>query len=719
MTNRNNNDNINQIKMKKNQNLLLWIAICLLSGIVNLNGQTADQCGTTENLERLLKLDPKLDQKMQAYEAQIQEWIKNNVSAKSAVATITIPTVIHVVYKNSSENISNTICNQIIQVLNEDYGRTNSDTNQTPSVWKSIAANTGVQFCLAQRDPSGAPATGIERRLTANANFTTDDKVKFFAQGGLDAWDTQKYFNIWICDLTPGLGGYGEFPTGTVSNTFGNVSDYAVVGLGQWVASHECGHCFNLRHIWGDDAGACTGSDLVSDTPNQANSSPGTCPIFPATDACTTTTPGIMFMNYMDYGGNGCKNMFTNGQSARINAVLSVTPYNSLATSNGCVPVVLLSNDAGNPKINLPNGMVCSTSFTPVVQLRNWGTNTLTSVNINYQIDSNPISTFNWTGSVASLTIINVTLPSMTTSAGNHTFKCYTTVPNTVTDGNNANDTAYSAFNVVPIGQSLPFSYGFEPTTFPPLGWTLYNPDASVTLARTTGAAKTGTASMWFNSINYTCNGCIDEITLPNLDLTTMSSPLMTFQVAYRLLSDPTQPTAWSDTLRVLISTDCGVTWTQVYNKFSTALTTIIPVFSTTPFVPTAPDWRLESINLAPYATSANALVKFRTVSDYENNMYIDDINIMSSTGIKNVDKVEKLIIYPNPSTGYVNVYHNSTKDQKIVVINALGEMVKEFSLEFGQNQLNLSDLQDGFYFLNGQTESGIITSKLILNKEK
>ncbi len=710
--------------MKTTLQKFCCMSLTLFASIFTVDSQTIDQCGTMQNLERLKIKDPKLEQKMADYEAQIQQWIKNNIASKSAVATITIPTVIHVVYKNGTENISTTLCNQIIQVLNEDYGRTNSDTTQTPAVWKPIAANTGVQFCLAQRDPSGAPSTGIERRLTTNPNFATDDKVKFYAQGGLDAWDTKKYFNIWICDLTPGLGGYGEFPTGTASNTFGNVTDYAIVGLGQWVATHEGGHCFNLRHIWGDDAGACTGSDLVADTPNQGNSSPGTCPTFPTTDACTTTAPGIMFMNYMDYGGNPCKNLFTNGQSARINAVLATVPYNSLATSNGCLPVVLLANDAGNPSIITPNGMVCSTSFSPVVQLRNWGTNTLTSVNINYKIDSNPATTFNWTGSVGSLTIINVTLPTMTATAGNHAFKCYTTLPNVTTDGNNANDTAYSAFNVVPIGQPLPFSYGFEPTTFPPTGWTLYNPDASLTLARTTGAANTGAASMWFNSINYTCNGCIDEITMPNLDLTTMSSPLMSFQVAYRLLSDPTQSTTWSDSLRVLLSTDCGVTWNQLYFKYGSNLTTILPPFSTTPFVPGAADWRLETINLASYSAFNNVLVKFKTTSDYENNMYIDDINIASSTGIKTYNASENISVYPNPTSGVISINSSliGVQDFKVIVTTILGEKVSSqiiSNTNSATHKIDLSNQPDGVYLINVISDSKSLINKVVLNKNQ
>lgn len=692
-----------------------------LAFLIQLNAfsQMDHSCGTVQNLERLKITDPKLEQKILEYEKQIQEFIAQRAASKTSTATIVIPTVIHVVYKNSTENISNTLCNQIIQVLNEDYGRTNSDTTQTPAVWKPIAANTGIQFCLAQRDPSGAPTTGIERRLTTNANFSTDDKVKFYAQGGLDAWDVTRYFNIWICDLTPGLGGYGEFPTGSVSNTFGNVTDYAVVGLGQWVATHEGGHCFNLRHIWGDDNGACTGSDLVSDTPNQGNSSSSTCPVFPKTDACTTTSPGIMFMNYMDYGGNGCKNLFTNGQAARVNAVLNTPPYNALSSSNGCVPVILQANDAGNPKIDVPNGMICSTTFTPSVQLRNWGTNTLTSVNINYQIDSNPIATLTWTGSVPSLTIVNVSLPSMTATAGSHTFKCFTTLPNTTIDGNNANDTAYSSINVVPVGQSLPFAYGFEPTTFPASGWTLYNPDASVTLARTTTAAKTGTASMWFNSINYTCNGCIDEITLPNLDLTTIPSPLLSFQVAYRLLSDPTQSPSWSDSLRVLLSTDCGNTWNQLYFKFSTALTTISPPFSTTPFIPSSPDWRLETINLSPYASSNNVLIKFKVTSDYENNLYIDDINITAPTGIAKYGNSSEFQIYPNPSSGLF-VIKSSKKEQgytKLTITDVLGHNVKEVELNNELFNLDLTNNPAGIYFAHFRNEIETVTYKIIVAK--
>ena len=114
----------------------------------------------------------------------------------------------------------------------------------------------------------------------------------------------------------------------------------------------------------------------------------------------------------------------------------------------------------------------------------------------------------------------------------------------------------------------------------------------------------------------------------------------------------------WSDTLRVQVSTDCGATWTQVYSKAGSALTTIIPPFSATAFVPGLADWRLETINLGPFASSNNALVKFQVISDYENNMYIDDININGVSAIKTENESAFINLYPNPNNGSMNLVY-------------------------------------------------------------
>ena len=66
---------------------------------------------------------------------------------------------------------------------------------------------------------------------------------------------------------------------------------------------------FNLYHIWGDDNGACSGTDYVDDTPNQAGSTNG-CYSGVHTDGCTTEATESC-TRIMDYSYDNCMMMFT------------------------------------------------------------------------------------------------------------------------------------------------------------------------------------------------------------------------------------------------------------------------------------------------------------------------------------------------------------------------------------------------------------------------
>ena len=114
-------------------------------------------------------------------------------------------------------------------------------------------------------------------------------------------------------------------------------------------ATHEVGHWLNCYHIWGDDGTACTGTDQVADTPNQADENYG-CPTFPAI-SCSNGPNGDMFMNYMDYTDDACMNVFTAGQKARMQALFaSCGARVSLVTSNGCQP-------GGGGSCGVPTGL--------------------------------------------------------------------------------------------------------------------------------------------------------------------------------------------------------------------------------------------------------------------------------------------------------------------------------------------------------------------------
>jgi len=267
-------------KASNYEKIVLSISMLLFSTMAIFAQDVPAQrtCGTIDHHEYLKQTRLNYEQDYIQYNQMIDQYIQSNRMALSKTnASITVPVVIHVVYNTAAQNITDAQAISQFSVLNNDFNRLNADTVNTPAAFKSVAGRMGVNFCLAQRDPNGNPTTGVVRKSTTTTTFTTDDKVKSTATGGDDPWDVTRYVNIWICNIGGGILGYGEFPTGTISNTWGLVLNYTATGtLGAATApfnkgrtgTHEFGHCFNLIHIWGDN-GQCGASDACPDTPPQ------------------------------------------------------------------------------------------------------------------------------------------------------------------------------------------------------------------------------------------------------------------------------------------------------------------------------------------------------------------------------------------------------------------------------------------------------------------
>ncbi|MFZ9942093.1 MAG: M43 family zinc metalloprotease [Bacteroidia bacterium] len=693
---------------------LVFVLLSAIGSMVHpiVFAQPVNRCGVNEHEQWLQSKDPKRAYQREQFNQMVNDYADQLLASKTTLPNINIPIVVHLVYKTAAQNISDAQIISQIDILNQDFNRQNPDTANTPVPFLPIAGVANVNFCLATVDPVGNPTTGIERRLTTVNSFNTNDAVKSFASGGLDAWDPSQYFNVWVCNLGGGLLGYGEFPTNQLSNTYGVVIGYNYFGnignvsapynLGR-TATHELGHCFNLFHIWGDDGTACTGSDQCADTPNQAGEN-YTCPGFPSI-SCNNGPNGDMWMNYMDYSDDACMNMFTAGQVARMLAVLNNGPYSDLQNSTACGTNNLFALDARILGVDAPSGNLCNGNITPIIQLKNQGADTLTSVVINYDIDNGPGQSYTWAGSLASLNTVTVTLPTISSGPGNHVFNVASSLPKNSPDQNTINDTASSSFAVVGLGQPIPYAEGFE-ANFPNTGALLYNPDAGFTWEQTAAASHSGGQSIYINHYDYSSNGEVDEYILPNLDLTSIASPELSFWVAYRLYTNPTSNPNYSDTLEVLVSTDCGQTFTSAYKKFSTALvTTPAPFYTTAAFVPNASQWRRDSIDLSPFASFNNVVIKFRSITDYENNLYLDDINIDGTTGVSNVGMLDQVRMYPNPVVQDLFLNMNAlASDEKmnVQISDMTGRIVKRlYSLSGGQSYpIDVSDLDAGVYLL-------------------
>ena len=364
-------------------------------------------CGTMEHLKSQQLLDPTLKSKMDLIEAQTANFVNNANLNKSTAAVVIIPVVFHVIYATSAENITDAKCIEQLNQLNLDFAKLNRDTNLIPVVFRNFASDTKIQFCLAQRDPNGAATTGIIHKATTITSFNFDDKVKYATSGGDNAWPASSYLNIWSCNLGGGLLGYAQFPGGA-NATDGVVILYSSIGsnnspgtatpyhLGR-TATHEIGHWLNLRHIWGD---ANCGDDLVNDTPTQQTSNSG-CPAFPHI-TCSNGTNGDMYMNYMDYTNDACMNMFTSGQTTRMNALFATGgARTSLSTSLGCTPIATC---------NVPTGLFAA-SYSSTTASLGWATSTgAVSYNVQYRKTGTTI----WTTTTTATN--NTTLSGLTPS---------------------------------------------------------------------------------------------------------------------------------------------------------------------------------------------------------------------------------------------------------------------------------------------------------------
>lgn len=311
---------------------LKLLSLTLLLSAFSLNAQKRT-CVAHDVLHQQENADPQLKSNRAEIEAFTQKFVSTFQDGERA--TYNIPVVVHVLYNTAAQNISDAQIQSQINVLNADFQLLNADNTSVPAAFSSLKANVSVSFCLAKQDANGAATTGIIRKSTTKTSFDANtDAAKIVSLGGSAAWDRNQYLNLWIvpsivAGSSTGILGYAQFPGGAAA-TDGVVIAHKYFGTtGTAVApfnkgrtgTHEVGHWLNLNHIWGDDGTACTGTDNVTDTPNQSGANYG-CPTFPKV-SCSNGANGDMFMNYMDYTDDACMFMFSTGQKARMQAILA------------------------------------------------------------------------------------------------------------------------------------------------------------------------------------------------------------------------------------------------------------------------------------------------------------------------------------------------------------------------------------------------------------
>lgn len=672
--------------------------------------------------------------------------IDPNFEAPITRATYTIPVVVHVLHNNGTGNISEAQILDALDIITTDYQRLNADAANTRNTAEApflpYAGSLDVEFKLAKYDENGNCTNGIERintTLADNADMN-DEPHKYTNQGGLDAWDPNRYFNIWVVNtisdptLPPGyfVGGYAQFPGFGAPETYGVTiradkmgSIEVANGDDGRTLTHEAGHCFGLLHIFesflGSDCDVSTNcnndGDQVCDTPPQGqdyyncDQTLNSCIYVPNNDAYGFNTLD-QIENFMSY--NTCTNMFSMGQMDRMENVL-----------NNYLGTVISASNIAFTGVNEP-GQICQADFTASNQVICAGTD-VQFTDYSYFF---PVA---WTWSVSPGTEgVDYTFTGGTNANSQNPQIQFLTegmfsVSLEVSDGSNSvSNTETDLITVLPVASQIPFLETFEGISDlnATNKWTPVLNSGTKTFQIFNGFGHTGSRCTGIN--NFAQSGGSSDLIASPVDLSVLNPGAgdivtLTFRYAYRKRNASNDE--W---LRVYISNDCGNTWALRKTLHGNTLGSQTSSSSWQPS--SQSDWEtVHVLNITEAYMTDNFMYKFSFDGSGGNNIYIDNINIYPGAasddlviGIDESELFTNFHMYPNPSHGELNLGFSSetTGEASIEILDIAGKIISVINTQVlaGNNQININtlDLATGSYLLTLKLDGGKITRRFI-----
>tara|TARA_Y100000389_G_scaffold80200_1_gene76901 strand:- start:487 stop:2568 length:2082 start_codon:yes stop_codon:yes gene_type:complete len=674
---------------------------CIILALLFLNihqasliAQNILQCATDENLANKIVRNPELIEKLMETENLTQDFIFNT-SNFNTDQIHRIPVVVHIIYSNQIDNISDAQVFDAIQILNEDTRRTNSDASNLRSIFNSVAADIEVEFVLAKKDPNGNCTNGITR-TQSNLSLNANDNVK-----SLINWDNKKYMNIWVVrsinlpgsSLGPGsiIRGYSAFPYNNIPATDDGIvirhANFGSIGTSQGsryrTLTHEVGHFLNLKHTFQN---GCSGGDNCPDTPPVANSNAG-CNV--NQNSCTFENPDLpdMIENYMDYTDDNCRNTFTINQKQRAKAVLNISYLrgNLTTASNhnitgidpsaslNCFPVADFSVGkkliCSGEQIQITEN--CSYEITPSFHYTISDQN---NANQQHIVNGSPLITFNNPG------VYDVKLEIQNPQG--QSMKQY---PKLITVRPHGG-VSYSPFFSATMEKTLPNDI-----------WARTDNGDNIIWKRTPQASQQGLYSYFLENFNIPAGVDGDALIAGPIQLNNPNTLQLKFNHAFARKQSNN-----SDKLKIYTSTDCGENWIlrKVLPTFQLGISNLYP---SNIYIPSSNEWMETTINLNSLISKNSLMIKFEMFSGGGNNVYIDNLNLSYSINKDELSPKQVIQVYPSPSNNNAIIKSNSSG--KILILNAIGEII--YSYDSKTEPIIIGELSSGLHYVIFTDNSG------------
>ncbi len=674
------------------------------------------KCGTVEAVTKALEEHPELLRNVEQMDLETKEYLMGH--DKALDSTLSIPVVFHVFHTYGPERISEAQIKDCIRIMNEDFLNRNADSNLVSMAFRSIVGRPQIRFRLAKKSPTG--------RCTKGINYL---ESPLHTQGGenlksLISWDTKRYLNIWVCsDIASGAAAYAYYPgTAPSQNNEGIVSrdDYvgsigtSSPGYSARTLTHEIGHYFNLPHTWGNSnqpglASNCSIDDGVADTPNCIGVTGASCNLNQSTCGQLDNVE-----NHMEY--SSCRRMFTQGQATRMHAAINsnVGFRRSLWQGSNLI-FTGTTNDGPGPECPPTPDFRASIRRACPGQ-------SVTFTQLAYNVDNPNAIQFKWVFTGGNPEVSTAKNPVVTYSApGSYPVKLV------VSNSAGADSVVRSNYLVIQpqdpayqVGETE----GFESTTFPVFpgqdskNWEIQN-SGSTGWVRNQNAFATGAASL--RVVNPTSfSGSVTTLYSPVFQITgSNAGARVNFKYAFARRN-----TSNTDRLQVSYSTNCGVSWTSLFNKTGAPLATVSSLF-TSLFLPSAADWKQESVVMNFLGTAQEFRLRFVFTGGGGNTIYLDDIMISTVTSVSNLqDEDLGISVFPNPSEGFAQVLIQSGDPgkTKLEIWDVTGRnclLNEELSVEGGTNLISLDRYMDkprpGSYWVRLRTGKRVMVRQWVV----